>query len=298
MNHSKQSPVRSFQRQVKAIFLLSMLSSAFSSAHAELLLTSPPRESAAAGIKQYGPIAERLSEVLGEKVTYKQSKGWLFYQRDMRADKFDIIFDGPHFISWRIKQFNHRAVAKVPGTLGFIVIANKGTYGAYRKEIGSLDDLINVPVCSLAPPNLSSMTVLAEYKNPVSMPKLITVKGGMKGVYKAFKNGKCKAAILRDKFYDKKVPEADRADLKVIFKSIPVVNQGFSVSSRVTDEQIVKIKTALTEVDDATAPLLKRFAPKANKMLPVESDDYKNFYKLLTGVVFGWEIDETLVKEK
>lgn len=286
MSFSKRFLLGRVFRQISALILLFL----FSSVQAELLLASPPRESAAAGMAQYGPMADRLSEVLGEKVTYKKAKGWLFYQRDMRADKYDIVFDGPHFMSWRMKKFGHTLAAKLPGNLAFVVITDKENSNL---GIRSVKNLVNEPVCGLAPPNLASMTVLAQYENPVSLPNLVTVKGGMKGVYKAFKSGRCKAAILRDKFYEKKVPEEERAELEVIFKSEPVANQGITLSSRVTAEQAEKIKAALTEVDSvATAPTLKRFAGKANKMFPTEHAEYEEYYKLLTGVVFGWEVEE------
>lgn len=258
---------------------------AWGSVHAELILTAPPREKPDAGKAQYGPLAAELSELLGEKVTYQQPKGWLFYQRDMRADRYDIVFDGPHFISWRIKQFEHTPVAKLPGKLGFVVVTAKD-----NKNINDLEDLVNVSICSIAPPNLSILTVLAKFDNPVRNPKQVSAKGGMPGVYKAYKAGKCEAAVFRDKFYAKKVPEEERAALKVIYESVPITNQGISVSPRVSPEQRALIAAALTEVIDATKPILKRFAPKAKKMVPASPKDYDVDYELLTGVVFGWEI--------
>jgi len=44
------------------------------SAQAELVLTSPPRESKEMGVQQYGPLAAYLSEQLGEKVSYVHPK--------------------------------------------------------------------------------------------------------------------------------------------------------------------------------------------------------------------------------
>ncbi len=257
----------------------------FTSAQAELILTAPPRENAADGQLQYGPLAKELSAILGEKVTYKQPKGWLYYQRDMRHDRFDIVFDGPHFMSWRIKQFNHTPVAKLPGKLSFIIIAEKDI-----QDINNVNDLVNVPVCAIAPPNLSTMTVLAQLKNPVRQPKLITVKGGMKAVYNSFKEGKCVAAILRDKFFDKKIPEQERNNLKIIFASVPVSNQGITVSSRINSEKRALITSALTDINTGTQPILKRFSGKAEKMLPATLNEYDAQHMLLTDVVLGWEI--------
>lgn len=260
--------------------------------YADLLLTAPPRESADDGLKQYGPLAEKLTKLLGEKVIYQHPKGWLFYQRDMRADKFDIVFDGSHFISWRIQRFGHIPVAKLPGTLGFIVVTDKAAMGFNGRAINNIDDLKNVRVCAVAPPNLSSLTVLTEYKDPVSLPVMVNTKGGMIGVYNSFKKGRCQAAIMRDKFYLKKVPKQERDKLKVIFRSKPVANQGISVSRRVSDEQRTLITAALTEVSDSTKPILQRFTPKAEKMLYTDGADYENYYKFLTGVVYGWGIGD------
>ncbi len=274
-------------RLVLRVFLLLLF---YSSAHADLILTSPPRESAANGKKQYVPIANLLTKVLGVKVIYKQAKGWLFYQRDMRADRYDIIFDGPHFISWRIKRFGHIPVAKLPGYLRFVVVMKKGETGFDGHVINSLEGLVNQPVCGFSPPNLAALTALAQYKNPVSLPDIISAKGGMNGVYKLFKSGKCKAVILRDKYYIKKVPEKEREGLVTLFRSDKIANQGITVSKRVTDEQRAKIITALTQETPATMPTLKRFGGKAKKFIPATDDDYKDYYKLLTGVIFGWEI--------
>ena len=280
---------RNYCRIPAAVLLLLCLSSQL---HAEFLLTAPPRESASEGLKQYGPLADKLTEIIGEKVVYQQPKGWLFYQRDMRTDKFDIVFDGPHFISWRMKRFGHTPVAKLPGTLRFVVITAKDIKGHNGREVNEVNDLKNISICSIAPPNLSSLTVLTEYIDPVSLPVMVNVKGGMKGVYNAFKNGKCQAAILRDKFYAKKVPKEDREDLKIIFKSEPVANQGVTVSRRINEEQRTLIAAALTEVSESTAPTIKRFTPKAEKMLYTDNADYDGYYKLLTEVVYGWGITE------
>ncbi len=37
-------------------------------------------------------------------------------------------------------------------------------------------------------------------------------------------------------------------------------------------------------------PTLKRFGGKATKMIAASAADYDKQYKLLTGIIFGWEI--------
>ena len=257
------------------------------SAHADLILTSPPRESEATGFKQYGPLADYLSNILGQKVRYQHPKSWLHYQRDMRADKFDIVFDGPHFISWRQARYQHTPVAKLPGKLGFYVVVRNED-----DKIQQLSDLVNKKLCAIAPPNLSSITILALMNDPFRKPRLVTLKGGMPGVYQGFKQGKCRAVILRDQFYDKKLDYEEHARLRIIYKTQPVSNQGISVSSRVNEQDIQKIREALTQVNDGVKPILQRFAKKADKMLPVSPGDYAEQYKLLAGIISGWEVKQ------
>lgn len=259
--------------------------------HADLLLTAPPRESAQDGLKVYGPLADELSRILNEKVTYEHPKGWLYFQRDLRADKFDIIFDGPHFISWRIEKFNHTPIAKLPGTFGFIVITAKGSRGFGDKEINDLTNLYTIRTCVIAPPNLSTLSVLEQFKNPFKRPRIVTVKGGMKGVYESFKEGKCKAAILRDKFYLNKIPQEERDNLKIIFKTKPFSNQGITVGHRVNPQYHEPLRQAFTGENEGISGILRRFAPKAKAMQTAAKTDYQNYYKLLTEVIYGWDIE-------
>lgn len=253
---------------------------------ADLIMTAPPRESVENGEKIYTPIATYLSTVLGEKVTYQHPRNWLFYQRDMRAGKYDIVFDGPHFMSWRMKNLGHEPVAKLPGKLAFYIVTKKD-----HPSIKKVRHLVSRKVCGIAPPNLSTLTMFAELNNPARQPVLQPVRGGMPGVYKAFREGKCEAAIFRDKFYQRKLKDEDRADLVIIFKSKKLPNQGITVSDKVSPELRAKIAKGLTQDPDgiaATELLRKRFAAKAKAMVPAKSEEYKDSVYLLEGVIFGW----------
>jgi len=155
------------------LFLL-IISNFFSVAFAELILSAPPRESAEAGMKIYGPIAQHLSKNLGVQVTYKHPENWMMYQRDMRADKYDIVFDGPHFIAWREAHLGHEVLMKLPGNLQFIIVTTKN-----NASVNKANDLIGKNVCGISPPNLSTLSVLDYFENPVRQPTIKVIKGGM-----------------------------------------------------------------------------------------------------------------------
>jgi len=253
----------------------------WSSVQADLILTSPPRESESEGIKQYGPLAERLSQVLGVKVTYHHPKSWMYYQRDMRADKYDIVFDDPHLMSWRMKKIEHTLVARLPGEVGFVLIVED------EDSAQKLMDLVNKNVCALPPPNLATLTVLDQF-GTVRLPRLKSVKGGMDAVFAEFKQGKCRAAILSDSFYLKTLSKEKRAGTRMIYRSLPMQNQGVTVSKRVTREMQVLITADLTQVSSVAAPMLKRFALNSNMMLAANPQDYEQYYRILSDTIYGW----------
>jgi ABC-type phosphate/phosphonate transport system substrate-binding protein len=252
----------------------------------DLILTAPPREKPADGQKQYGPLADYLTKLFGRKVTYVFPGNWLKYQRDLREDKYDIIFDGPHFISWRMAHLGNEVVVKLPGTLEFYLLAKKDD-----NSVNSVDDLVAKEVCGVPPPNLASLTVLAAFPNPVRQPVIKGIRGAGAAVFNAFMDGQCVAAVIRTAYYKKFLTDEQRAKVKIIYASKPYPNQGITVSKRVSERERDLMVQALTVGDGvkATQPILKRFGGKATHFIPAKHDEYVGINNLLEGVIFGWE---------
>ena len=273
----------------KFILLLFIVSSFSSTVFAQgLILSAPPRETPEVGMKIYGPIAQKLSKVLGVAVTYKHPENWMRYQREMRNDKYDIIFDGPHFIAWRQVHLGHEVLMKLPGKLQFILVTDKN-----NTKVMKANDLIGKNICGISPPNLSTLSVLDYYNNPVRQPTIKGIKGGMGKVFKSLtvKNRKnCDAAVLRTTFYQKKLNSSQREHVKTLFTSKAMPNQGVSVSRRISPELKLRIKKSLTIGDGvaSTKKLLKRFGGKAKSFITVKEKEYAGYNSLLEGVIWGW----------
>ncbi len=92
----------------------------------DYLFVAPPRESLEQGNAIYKPIADFLTKATGEQFTYKHPNDWTEYSRGMKNGEYDLVFDGPHFVSWRIANVNHDVVAKLPQLHIWRVIAKKG----------------------------------------------------------------------------------------------------------------------------------------------------------------------------
>jgi ABC-type phosphate/phosphonate transport system substrate-binding protein len=273
-------------KRVQLLFLFTLALPANAVLSSELILSAPPRESAQAGKKIYQPVAKYLSQLLNRKVTYIHSGNWFNYQNKMRKDKYDIIFDGPHFTAWRIAHIKHEVLVKLPGKLQFMVVTDVDNI-----KINSGKDVIGKHFCGISPPNLSSLSFLASFGNPILQPKVKGIKGGMGKVFKAFEQKNCSAAVLRNVFYEKKLSQAKRDKLKVIFTSRSMPNQAISVSSRLSRKEKNKVANALIESPGAVSlnGIVKRFSGKARKaFIRANNAEYEGYNKYLEGVIFGW----------
>ncbi|WP_455210726.1 phosphate/phosphite/phosphonate ABC transporter substrate-binding protein [Kaarinaea lacus] len=250
----------------------------------KLILSAPPRETIQAGEEQYGGIAKELSNLLGMEVVYEHPENWTQYSSQVRAGKYDLVFDGPHFAAWRMKHVNHVPVARLPGTLKFYIVAHVGD-----KQINSIRDLIGKPICGLPSPNLGTIAVFALFDNPVMQPEIKVIKGSMMNVVKAFFNNECPAAVIRDKVF-LGLPKEKQKLVKIIGESDDMPNQTITVSTKVSVYNRDRIQKFLTSSDGAKSAdkLLGIYSRNQKLFQPADSREYENLEDLIEGVVFGW----------
>jgi ABC-type phosphate/phosphonate transport system substrate-binding protein len=245
-------------------------------AAADLVFSAPPRETQSGGADSYAPLAQYLSKVTGQKVEYKYSDNWLSYQKEMQKGTYDLVFDGPHFVGWRMAKLGHVPLVKFPGNLSFVVIVKKND-----NRFNSITQLAGRTICAHAPPNLATLTLLYEFKNPSRQPFIIDTQG-FPAAYKGVVSGKCVAAILQAKLAVELDKEAQAT--RVIYQSDPLPNQTLSAGPRVSPEMQQKISRALlSEPGKAAAgALLERF--KMKEFVPASSKEYNGLGVLLQDV--------------
>lgn len=226
----------------RTLVLLSSLLAILPAA-AEILFTAPPRETPEDAAKIYGPVADYLTEAIGEKVTYRHLSSWGLYQATMPKNQYDLVFDGPHFVAWRVSQLQHEPLARLSGLLTFVVITKQD-----NPDYTDINTLKGHAVCGLAPPNLATLTLLEQF-GPAQQPLLIQTQS-FREAYQGVIDGKCIAAVLRDKMYHKL--EGDTGRTRVIFESSGFPNQAFTASANLSDAQKVRIISALLAPEAAT----------------------------------------------
>lgn len=280
--------IRTFVRLLFAVILVIPF---IAQAAETLILTAPPRETPAAGQKLYGPLAAEISKLIGQPVRYQYPGlymgDWGTYTHRMQEGKFAFIFDGPQFVSWRMKYLHDIPLVSLPGNLGYLVATN-------NPNIRSIHQLVGDPVCGIDSPNLLTLSFLSLFKEPLLQPSIVAIdSGGMPAIYKAQKAGQCSTAIYRRSFFMHHLNAAQRAKLRVIYRSqLDLPNQTLTVSTKVPAKARARIIAALTSTAGSkpALPILNRFAKGATHFIPVNPADFKGLADLLTplGPISGW----------
>jgi ABC-type phosphate/phosphonate transport system substrate-binding protein len=221
----------------------------------ELVLGAAPREDANQANSLYGPVAEYLSTVLGRKVVFHHAGNWGVYQGLMQKGAYDLVFDGPHFASWRAENSGHTALLKVPGEHVFVVLVKKD-----NDKIKDLKQLAGRAICAHAPPNLATLTVLNEFPNAARQP-LIVNTDGWKNIYQAMLDNKCVASSIPLSKLEQFEKDGGR-QARIIFRGATLPDNALTAGPRLSPSDQEKIARALMspEGEKATAKLRDKYA--------------------------------------
>lgn len=264
---------------ITCVFISLFLSQALYAANNEFIFATAPTHSAEETQKLYGPIMKFLSEKTGKKFTLEIASSFIQYSSRMQAGKFDMVFDGPHLVGWRMERQQHIPIVRFPGQIK-IVIATKED-----SVLSSMDDLqYGIRICSFTPPNLLTMSMLSYFPSPAKQPSLIRVQG-FKNLMSCLKTGKGNAAVLRDKLWEKAQKSGAAKGLKIIAaptRSYP--GRTFTVGPKIDAELRSKITNLLLSEEGLKVmePLLKRF--KKKKTIKANPEEYKGLSSLISSV--------------
>lgn len=254
--------------KLRIVALTTCFLSIFTSvANAEYIFAAPPRESLEKGINVYKPIADYLSQVTGERFEYFHPETWVEYSSMMHDEKFDLVFDGPHFVDWRIHNINHKAVVKLPQLFRWQIIARKDDV-----SVNDIKDMVGKKACAPGSPNFGMLSMFSHFPNPDKQPEHVKIKGWI-NVYEAVKSGKCDAGVLPKT--NLSIYDPEHKSTKIIHTHLPYPNQGFTSGPRISPALHEKIKTALLsdEGQQAMMNLRKRFAAEV-KLVGADNDEY------------------------
>ena len=246
----------------------------------ELIMTAPPRGTAAKEKEINEPIAEFLSKTLGKKVTFRYSDNWLTYSKDMTNGAYDLVaFDGPHFNGWRLDKIGHVPLIKIKEDLIFVVITR-----AENQEITQVKNLVGRSVCAHAPPNFGTLTLYSQFDNPARQPVIVQIQG-WDNAYKGLINGKCVATVVPLKNLGK-FDAGEKKLTKIIYKSRVMPNQALSAGPRITPEMQTKIRQAMVSEEGKKATEKLREAYATKELVSTSREEYAGLGKLLKNTTY------------
>lgn len=246
----------------------------------EYVFGFPPREGEAKAVAVYQPIADLLSKATGKKFVLRYHDNWLSYQSAMQRDQFDLIFDGPHFIGWRQTKLQHTPLVRLDGNLTFAVVTKKE-----NTRIKGVKNLNGRKFCGMAPPNLATLSIFAEFDNPARQPVLMRAQS-FKDSFDDVINGRCEAAVVQVAMVEKFDKNQQTA---IVFKSRPLPNQGFTVSKRVPADMQRQIRTALLSEEGKVATAKLRAEYNNRDLIPSDKPEFEGLGVLLRDV-WGFEL--------
>ena len=254
--------------RIKTVVVSSCFLAFFSaSVQAEYVFTAPPRESLEKGIKVYKPISDFLTRVTGERFTYFHPETWTEYSNKMHAENFDLVFDGPHFVDWRVNNIGHNVMLKLPKIGRWSLIKRNDD-----NSITTMNDMVGKKACAPGSPNFGMLNMMSHFPDPQKQPIHVKVKG-WNNVFNGVKSGKCDIGVLPHTNHN--IFDKNREFTKSIHKHLPYPNQGFTHGPRISYTLAEKIKAALLtdEGQEALFNLRKRYTG-GKKLVSAENEEY------------------------
>lgn len=264
-----------YSRTLKALALGASLLTAGPAA-ADLTLSTQPRGPHTEVDRPFGELAAYLAKLTGATVSYSYIDNWLSYAEEMQNGQFDIVFDGPAFVSWRMRNQNHEVLVKVAGDhVRHVVTVKKD-----NNRIKSIHDLAGHTVCGRPTPNLASLVLLKEFTNPIRQPIIVPAES-YDDAFQKMLAGRCTGAVVGESRF-KKYGDNDRGRAKVVFTSKPLPTPAITAGQRVTPEQKRKIVEALTspEASKHIGAFLKKYAGD-KPFVSANPAEYRPHYILL-----------------
>ncbi|MGE0080055.1 MAG: PhnD/SsuA/transferrin family substrate-binding protein [Thiohalomonadaceae bacterium] len=125
-------------------FVLLMTMSAHALAKDTLVFASAPTEQSGEVNSFYQPILELIARASGKKVVMESAVNYVDYTNRMRQGAYDLAFDGPHLVSWRMERLGHVPLVRLPGNIQ-IVVAVRDEDGSPARSTPSRLDAASAP---------------------------------------------------------------------------------------------------------------------------------------------------------
>lgn len=242
------------------------------------LFGTPPEGSVSAEKTLFQPIAAYLTRVTGHPIVFRPATNWLTYSQDVAHGKYDLVFDGPHFTSWRDHYLGDVPLIRLPGSSGYAVVTRQS------ERITKLSQLTGRSVCANSPPSLATLLLLGKFSDASRQPFLVVVRSWLQGFHGLMTN-RCDAAIVPMARLQS-LPKAQAAAVRVLYRTKVYPSRALSASPQIPTDIQARIREALLSPagEKVTQPL--RHADGAQLFVPANRREYAGLSHLLANTLY------------
>lgn len=242
----------------------------------EIIFSTAPTHSPEVTQRIYSPLLKYLSQATGQRFVLASAANFVEYSSGMQANRYDMLFDGPHLSGWRIDQRDHEPLARLPGQIRFVIIGREDSMTQSMQEL----ELGRAQVCAFASPNMLTLAFLSYFPHPARQPVLVRTQGFAQ-LEECLRSGRGDVAVVRDGQWRNMNQDGLRL-IETQREAYP--ERTFTIGRHVDPALREQIRQALLSEEglQAMADLLKTF--NRDKLIPAKSSDYEGLGLLLLPV--------------
>lgn len=256
---------------------------------ADILLSASPDLEPEHAQQLYQPVAEKISQIIGQEVVYEHPQNWGEYKQKVHNGDYYIVFEQPHIAAWRNNRYNrlnYRLVGRFADDKQYALVVKNDS------AVNSLTDLYNKRICARAIPDISTLLILQEFNDPLKQPHILRTRAKDDKAQRLSKVllNKCAAIVVDFDKYNQ-LNHYNKRQMRVIFKTAYVPNVIISVNEKVSLEDIANIEIALHDgsLDDVLSGLIKYYSrAESSTIEPVRYNNLTSVEDILSTEVFGW----------
>lgn len=242
------------------------------------LFGTPPGGSVRVERALFQPIAAYLTRVTGHPIVFRPATNWLTYSQDVATGKYGLVFDGPHFTSWRDHYLGDAPLVRLPGLSSYAVVTRR------NEQVTKLTQLTGRSVCANSPPSLATLLLLGKFSDVSRQPFLVVVRSWAQGLHGLMTN-RCDAAIVPMARLQS-LPKAQAAGVRVLYRTKAYPSRAISAGPQIPADIQARIRAALLSPvgERVTQPL--RRAHGARLFVPANRHEYAGLSHLLANTLY------------
>ena len=227
--------------------------------------------------RTFKPLADYISEKIGQPVTIRSSSNFFSYWQSMRSKhRFDLVLDAAHFTDYRIKKYDYQVLVKIPDTVSYSLVS--------RQDLLMFDaqELLGRTVATAASPSLGGVRLAEIFPNPVRQPRAIQADNFQSALNK-LRSGEIEAALLPTPLI------SNDNTVNTVMTTTPTPHMALSASANVSAEIRKLIRQSLLmAIDDPKGKAMLQ-AINVEKFEMADKSIYDGYSDLLSEV-WGYEL--------